>query len=40
MVHFGGSVIRTILYVDPFLTSPDEPGTSKVVLLMFKRIGP
>lgn len=40
LVHFGGALVRTILYTDPFLISPDEPGTSTVVLLMFKRLGP
>ena len=40
LMHFGGFVIRSLLYVDPFLLDPYDPKANRVYRVMCQTCGP
>jgi hypothetical protein len=39
-MHCIGAVIKSLLYVDPFLLNPDDPTSNRCLTLFFKKLGP
>lgn len=40
LIHCGGAIIRSILYVDPFLVEPEDPTCSKAYTVICIKCGP
>ena len=40
LMHLGGSTVRSLLYVNPFLVDPEDPTTSKFYTILCKKCGP
>lgn len=40
IMHFGGAVIRSILYYDPYLLDPFDPTANKVLNAIVRVFGP
>jgi len=39
-IHFGGAMIREMIYIEPFLYSPDVGKVNLCKSLLMKRLGP
>ena len=40
LMHFGGTVVRSMLYVDPFLLDPYDPKGNKIYRILCQTCGP
>jgi len=39
-MHIGGAVFKSVLYIDPFLSDPDNPKTKIYITIICKKCGP